>query len=296
LIAVAVNQPIVHSVHEARPYTALPHILVLADRSTDPSFPSDHATMAGAVAVGLWFVSHRLSVVAAVAAVLMAFTRVYIGAHYPADVAAGLLLGGIVAGLVWLLGLHGVAVYALVGLIVFAEDALFVGFVLPGETVAVLGGVAASAGRASLPVMIAVVVSFAIIGDSVGYEVGRHVGPRILDSRFLQRRRDRIDRAREQLARRGGAAVFFGRFVAFLRATMPALAGTAGMRYPKFLAFNAAGGLAWGITVVLIGYLAGNSYARIEHTFGRATALLAFAVLLVAATIWHFRRRRSTGR
>ena len=193
----------------------------------------------------------------------------------------------------WLLGLHGIALYALVGLIVFAEDALFVGFVLPGETVAVLGGVAASADRASLPIMMAVVVGAAIIGDSVGYEVGRHVGTRILQTRFLRRRSDRIDRAREQLARRGGAAVFFGRFVAFLRATMPALAGTAGMHYPKFLAFNAAGGLTWGIAVVLIGYLAGNSYARIEHTFGSATALLALAVLLVAAIAWHLRRRRS---
>jgi membrane protein DedA with SNARE-associated domain len=191
----------------------------------------------------------------------------------------------------WLLGLHGVAVYGLVGLIVFAEDALFVGFVLPGETVAVLGGVAASAGRASLPVMIAVVVGAAIVGDSVGYEVGRHFGQRVLRSRFLRRRSDKIDRAREQLARRGGLAVFFGRSVAFLRATMPALAGTAGMHYPKFLAFNAAGGLTWGITVVLIGYLAGNSYARIEHTFGRATALIALAVLVIGVVVWRLRRR-----
>jgi undecaprenyl-diphosphatase len=103
LIALAVNQPIVHAVNEARPYTTLPHILVLATRSTDASFPSDHATMAGAVAVGLWFVSRRLGIVAALAAVLMAFTRVYIAAHYPADVAAGLLLGGVVAALTWLL-------------------------------------------------------------------------------------------------------------------------------------------------------------------------------------------------
>jgi undecaprenyl-diphosphatase len=77
--------------------------LVLADRSTDPSFPSDHATMAGAVVVGLWFVSRRLGIVAAIAALLMAFARVYIAAHYPADVAAGLLLGGLVAALTWLL-------------------------------------------------------------------------------------------------------------------------------------------------------------------------------------------------
>jgi membrane-associated phospholipid phosphatase len=103
LLALAVNQPIVHAVHEARPSTTLTNILVLANRSPDASFPSDHATMAGAVAVGLWIVSRRLGVVAAIAAVLMAFTRVYIAAHYPADVAAGLLLGGVVAVLTWLL-------------------------------------------------------------------------------------------------------------------------------------------------------------------------------------------------
>jgi membrane-associated phospholipid phosphatase len=103
LIAVAVNQPIVHAVNEARPYTTLPGILVLADRSTDASFPSDHATMAGAVAAGLWIVNRRLGIIAAVAAVLMAFTRVYIAAHYPGDVAAGLVLGGFVAALTWLL-------------------------------------------------------------------------------------------------------------------------------------------------------------------------------------------------
>ncbi|QNE21321.1 DedA family protein [Kribbella qitaiheensis] len=191
----------------------------------------------------------------------------------------------------WLLGLHGLAVYGLVGLLVFAEDALFVGFVLPGETAAVLGGVAASQSHASLPVMIVVVVSAAIVGDSVGYEVGRHLGPRILRTRLLKRRSDRINAAREQLARRGGAAVFLGRFVAFLRATMPALAGTAGMRYPKFLAFNAAGGLVWGTGVVLVGYLAGNSYATVEKTFGRATALIAVTFIVIAYATWRIRRR-----
>jgi undecaprenyl-diphosphatase len=102
LAALAINQPIVHAFHEARPYSTLPNILVLATRSTDPSFPSDHATMAGAVAAGLWFVSRRLGIVAAVAALLMAFTRVYTAAHYPADVAAGLALGGLVAAIAWL--------------------------------------------------------------------------------------------------------------------------------------------------------------------------------------------------
>ncbi|TCC47025.1 DedA family protein [Kribbella pittospori] len=190
----------------------------------------------------------------------------------------------------WLLSLHGLPVYGLVGLLVFAEDALFVGFVLSGETAAVLGGVAASGANASLPVMLAVVAGAAILGDSVGYEVGRQLGPRILRSRVLTKRGEGIDAAREQLARRGGTAVFLGRFVAFFRATMPALAGTAGMRYPKFLAFNAAGGLVWGIAVVLLGYFAGNSYATIEKTFGRVTALIVLAVLVIVVAIWRIRR------
>lgn len=102
LAAVALNQPIASAVNERRPYTVYHHILVLAHRSADPSFASDHATMAGAVAAGLLVVSRRLGSVAAVAALLMAFARVYIGAHYPVDVLAGLALGGAVAGIGWL--------------------------------------------------------------------------------------------------------------------------------------------------------------------------------------------------
>lgn len=106
LLAVAVNQPIVNAVREARPYTTHHSILVLAHRSADFSFPSDHAVMAGAVATGLWFVSRRLGIVAAIAAVLMAFARVYIGAHYPQDVLAGLALGCAVAVVTYLAARH----------------------------------------------------------------------------------------------------------------------------------------------------------------------------------------------
>jgi len=192
-----------------------------------------------------------------------------------------------------LLHLHGVLVYLVVAALVFAEDALFVGFVLPGETAAVLGGVIASQGRVQLWLMIVLVVAAAIVGDTVGYEIGRHVGPRILRLRILDKRRRRLDDAQKFLRRRGGWAVFLGRFVAFFRAVMPALAGTSRMRYRRFLAFNAAGGLVWGVGFVLLGYVTGNSYKAVEQTVGRGAALVVLGLVLVAILIWRVRAHRA---
>jgi membrane protein DedA with SNARE-associated domain len=184
-------------------------------------------------------------------------------------------------------------VYLVVAAIVFAEDAVFVGFVLPGETAAVLGGVSAGRGTVSLIAMTLVVVLAAILGDSVGYEVGRYAGPRVLRARMLDRHRSRIDGAREMLARRGSVAVFLGRSIAFFRAVMPALAGMALMPYRRFLVANAAGGVVWGVATVLVGFLAGSSYERVEKTFGRGAAIAIAAVVLVALGTWMLRRRRS---
>jgi membrane protein DedA with SNARE-associated domain len=166
-----------------------------------------------------------------------------------------------------LLSLHGVAVYLTIGLLVFAEDALFVGFVVPGETAAILGG-------------------------TVGYLIGARYGTRLLSLRALGRRKQRIEAARATLARRGGLAVFLGRFVTLLHAVMPFLAGSSHMPYRRFLAYNAAGGLVWGIASVLLGYLAGDSYAAIQKTFGRAVAVVIAAPVAIGLVAWRIHRRR----
>jgi membrane protein DedA with SNARE-associated domain len=184
-------------------------------------------------------------------------------------------------------------IYLVVGLLVFVEDAVFVGFVIPGETAAVIGGVAASRSEVELVAMLAVVVGAAVLGDSVGYEVGKLAGPRILRARALERHKARLDTARALLARRGSAAVVLGRSVAFFRAVMPALAGIAQMPYRKFLIANAFGGLLWGGAVVLLGYLAGNSYERVEKTFGKGVSI-GLAVIVVAALLTWFVRRHRT--
>ncbi len=103
LLAVAVNQPLSHLVHEPRPYTAMHHILVLTHRSADWSFPSDHATMAGAAVLGLFLVDRWLGAIGAVAALVLCISRVYVAAHYPHDVLAGLVVGALVSWLGYLL-------------------------------------------------------------------------------------------------------------------------------------------------------------------------------------------------
>ncbi len=97
LLAIAINQPIGSAVGRARPYDTLSNVHILLDRTKDFSFPSDHATAAGAVAAGLLLANRKLGIAALLAAILMAFARVYAGAHYPGDVLAGLLLGATIA-------------------------------------------------------------------------------------------------------------------------------------------------------------------------------------------------------
>jgi membrane-associated phospholipid phosphatase len=104
LLAVGINQPISGAVGEIRPCRALRHIVVLAPCGADSSFPSDHGVMAGAAAVGLVLVTRRvLAWVTVAAALLIAFSRVYVGAHYPQDVLAGLVLGAVVSVVGYLL-------------------------------------------------------------------------------------------------------------------------------------------------------------------------------------------------
>ena len=191
-----------------------------------------------------------------------------------------------------LLNVSPIVAYIAVFCLVFAEDALFVGFVIPGETAAVLGGVVSSRGEVQLGTMMALVVGAAIIGDSAGYEVGKHLGSRILDAKALRRHAGRLENAQDFLRRKGGSAVFLGRFTAFFRAVMPALAGTSRMPYGRFLAWNAVGGIVWGIGFVLLGFLAGNSYEAVAQAVGRDLAVVIAAVAVAALIVWHVRSRR----
>jgi membrane-associated protein len=194
-----------------------------------------------------------------------------------------------------LLHLHGAAAYALVGALAFGEAAIFVGFVLPGETAVILGGVLAYRHSASFTLMAAVVVVAAIVGDSVGYEVGRRYGQRVLQWRIFVRHQAAIQGGQERLRRYGGRAVFLARFTAFLRAVMPGLAGAARMPYRKFLPWNAAGGLVWGVGYTLVGYLAGASYKKVENYAGKFSEVV-LGIVVVGLLAWAIWRRHERDR
>jgi membrane protein DedA with SNARE-associated domain len=182
--------------------------------------------------------------------------------------------------------------YVIIGLLVFGEAAVFIGFVLPGETAVLLGGFLASQGHLDIVTLTVLVVVCAIVGDTVGFEVGKHYGPRVLRLGMIRKHQSRIDRAQETLRRRGGPAVFLARWTAFFRAVMPGLAGLSQMRYRTFLVWNALGGIAWGVTFSLIGYFAGASYEKVASAVGEGTAVVIALLVLGALVVWRVRRKR----
>jgi membrane-associated protein len=195
-----------------------------------------------------------------------------------------------------LLNLHGPTIYAIVAALVFAEASLFFGFVFPGETAIVVGGVLASQNRVSIALLIVIVVVAATSGDSVGYEIGRRFGPRLLSTRAMRRHQVKVHRAQDMIRRRGAFAVFIGRFTALLRALMPALVGSARMPYPKFLVFNLIGGVVWGAGFTLGGFFVGEAFERTAKLAGRGVALVVAVAIVTALIVWSVRRhRRASG-
>ena len=198
----------------------------------------------------------------------------------------------------WVLHLDPVLVLSICAALVFLEDAVFIGFVVPGETAAVIAGVASSFDHVPLVVAIAVVVIAAIVGDTVGYEVGKHLFGRVRGRGILATHESKIVKTEEFLQRRGAAAVFLGRFVALFRAMMPAIAGASRMRYPVFLRWNALGGLVWGTGFVILGHAAGKSWSTVAHNAGLGVQIAVGVVVVLALVGWRvheFRKGRREG-
>jgi len=176
-----------------------------------------------------------------------------------------------------------IPLFALLILFAFAEAAAFVGFVLPGETSLLIGGVLAHEKVWPLWLFLVCAIIGAIAGDSVGYEVGKHFGPRIEVSRLGRL----VGAKRWALAQHifdkyHGGAIFIGRAQALLRALVPALAGLNKVPYRTFLKWNAAGGIVFSTVVVVLVYEFANQLAKLEKVLKYlAVGFLTVVIILI---------------
>jgi undecaprenyl-diphosphatase len=201
-----------------------------------------------------------------------------------------------IIGLVGRLGHWG---YLVIFLGATLESAAFLGLVVPGESLVLVAGFFAAQGLLDIGDLIVLVALGAIIGDTIGYQMGRRMGRAGLE-RFGSRfglNDARIEKAESFFKRHGGKAVFLGRFVGFARALVPFIAGSSRMPYRKFLPYNVLGAALWSPAILLLGYFLGASWQKAEQWIGSASAVLAGIALFIAllAWLWRWAVRHETG-
>jgi membrane-associated protein len=192
------------------------------------------------------------------------------------------------------LGEHaGSWLYLIAAFFVFAEAAILLGIVIPGETALLVAGYFCHSNLLRLWLMVPIAVIAAIAGDSVGFEFGRKFGPQIRESTLGRRVGEtRWQTADDFLQRHGGKAVFLGRMTALLRALTPSVAGMSGLRYRTFFILNAVGGVLWGAGCVLLGYAFASALHRVEQYVTWAPIVVLVVVVVGAASLHFWRRRR----
>ncbi|MHB8834215.1 MAG: bifunctional DedA family/phosphatase PAP2 family protein [Candidatus Methylomirabilia bacterium] len=181
--------------------------------------------------------------------------------------------------------------YLVIFLVVALECQALLGLFMPGESLVLLGGFFAEQGLFDPGILIGVVAGAAILGDSIGYELGRQLGRGWLlkQGERWGLRQQHLDRVDGFFVRHGGKAVFGSHFLHLLRALMPFVAGARRMRYPKFLFFNAVGCVVWATVFVLLGYWAGASWRVAARWIGGASEIVGAVVLFVIGLVWLWR-------
>lgn len=173
------------------------------------------------------------------------------------------------------------------------EASAFVGVVFPGETAVILGGILAHYGRVDLGQVILCAIAGALIGDQIGYLVGKRYGRVFL--KFVPQKVTDSGAVTEILAlieRRGAMAIVIGRWTAIMRAFVPGLAGMSGLSQRRFTLANAAGGIIWAVVCAGGGFMAGAAYEKLTVAIGRFGTTIT-VLLVIGLAIWWHRRNKS---
>lgn len=186
--------------------------------------------------------------------------------------------------------------YVIVGVATFLENSVGAGVIVPGETLVILGGFYARVGDLWLPIVAFVAVVGAILGDNVGYWIGRRFGRGFVErhGRRLFITKERLDRVEGYYGSHGGKTVFLGRFVPFVRSVGFIVAGLAHMPWKRFLVYDVVGAVIWGVGHSVLGYLVGASYEDFAPYFGLGI-LVVLLLLIGGSTLARRRRKQSKG-
>src|SRR5436305_14705816 len=181
----------------------------------------------------------------------------------------------------------GAWTYLLVGLFAFAETGAFVGLVVPGETVMLLGGAVAGQGAIDIYLLIAIAWFSAWLGDTTSFFLGRKLGrsfvldhgPRVGISH------ERFEKVEDYFGRHGGKTIFIGRFISLVRAFAPFIAGSSGMRYRAFVPYSILGTGLWASAHILVGYFFSRSIESAAKYAGRGAFVLATTIVVIVAAV-----------
>src|SRR6188768_189170 len=188
----------------------------------------------------------------------------------------------------------GAWTYLLVGAFAFAETGAFIGLVVPGETVMLLGGAVAGQGAISIYLLIAIAWFSAWLGDTTSFFLGRRLGrefvlkhgPRVGISH------ERFEKVEDYFGRHGGKTIFIGRWISLVRAFAPFIAGSSGMGYRGFVPYSILGTGLWASAHILVGYFFSRSIESAAEYAGRGAFVLATLIVIVAGAVFVLRRLR----
>lgn len=183
----------------------------------------------------------------------------------------------------------------LIAAIVFAESGLLIGFFLPGDTLLFGAGLYASQGDLSLPILLVSTVIAAVVGDNVGYSIGRRTGHRIFKKKdSLLFKHEYIDKAEQFYERHGGKTIIMARFVPVIRTFAPVVAGVGKMPRQRFFMFNLVGGILWGVGMPLLGYFVGSKIPHLDEYI--ELVMIGVVVVSFLLAIAHLLREKDNRR
>ena len=184
--------------------------------------------------------------------------------------------------------------YGVLFAIVFAETGLLVGFFLPGDSLLITAGLLAANGTLNIWWLNGLLIVAAVVGDSVGYAIGRRLGPRLFTrQKSLLFNPAHVERTRRFYEKYGAKTIVIARFVPIVRTFAPVLAGVGGMEYRRFIFYNVAGGVGWVVSMTWVGYLLRQSIPNIgSYIHIVVPIVIVLSCIPIAVELLRERRRR----